>query len=298
LVRRSRRARPAATRRVARARTCIDRAFSALRAERRAAFIPYLTAGDPSLEATADLAETLAGAGADLIEIGVPFSDPLADGPTIQRASERALAAGVTLSAVLAAVSEIRRRIDTPIVLMSYLNPVVRFGLERFAREARGAGADGAILTDLPVEEAGPAVAALDAAGLDLVFLAAPTSGEARLARIAGAARGFVYAITRTGVTGARSELPAEMRRMIAAIRRVTEKPIALGFGISTPEQVREAARLADAVVVGSAIVDLVGRHGADPERMLREVGQFAGALSAPLREPRRGATPVLGAAD
>ncbi len=262
--------------------------MGALRAERRAAFIPFVTAGDPSLGATADLVETLAGAGADLIELGVPFSDPLADGPTIQRAAERALAAGVTLRAILAAIPEMRRRVETPIVLMSYLNPVLRYGLEKFARDARRAGADGAILSDLPVEEAGPALAAFDAAGLDLIFLAAPTSGSARLARIAAASRGFVYCITRTGVTGARAELPAELRGLIASIRAVTEKPVALGFGISTPEQARAAARLADGVVVGSAIVELIARHGADPERMLREVGQFASALAALLREPRR----------
>jgi tryptophan synthase alpha chain len=269
----------------------IGGAFAALRAEGRAAFIPFLTAGDPSLAATVDLAETLAGAGADLIEIGVPFSDPLADGPTIQRASERALAGGATLAAVLDGVAEMRRRIDAPIVLMSYLNPILRYGLPRFAADARRAGADGVILSDLPVEEAGPIRERLDAAGLDLVLLAAPTSGPARLRRIAQAARGFVYVVTRTGVTGARAALPAELRALVAAIRGATRKPIALGFGISTPEQVRAAARLADGVVVGSAIVDRVARFGADPERMLREVGRFAAALAAPLRESARGGT-------
>ena len=258
--------------------------MAAARAGGRAVLIPFITAGDPSLAATADLAEALAGAGADLLEIGVPFSDPLADGPTIQRASERALANGVTLRAILGTLPEVRRRADIPIVLMSYLNPVLRHGLARFAREAREAGADGVILSDLPVEEAAEARAACEAAGLDLVFLAAPTSGRARLARIAEASRGFIYAITRTGVTGAREELPRGVRDLVAAIRAVTSKPVALGFGISTPEQVRAAAQHADGVVVGSAIVDLVGRFGGEPERMLREVGQFTARLAAPLR--------------
>jgi tryptophan synthase alpha chain len=258
--------------------------MAAARAEGRTALVPFVTGGDPSLEATADLAETLAGAGADLIEIGVPFSDPLADGPTIQRASERALAKGTTLRGILEMLPEARRRADVPIVLMSYLNPVLHYGLGRFARDARRAGADGVILSDLPVEEAGEALAACDAAGLDLVLLAAPTSGAARLARIAAASRGFIYAVTRTGVTGTREELPRGVRDLVAAIRAVTSKPVALGFGISTPEQVRAAAAHADGVVVGSAIVDLVGRFGGDPERMLREVGQLAARLAAPLR--------------
>ncbi len=268
--------------------------MAAARSDGRAVLVPFITAGDPSLEATVDLAETLAGAGADLLEIGVPFSDPLADGPTIQRASERALANGATLHAIVEMLPEVRRRANIPIVLMSYLNPVLRYGLVRFARDARRAGADGVILSDLPVEEAGEALAACDAAGLDLVFLAAPTSGAARLARIAASSRGFIYAITRTGVTGTREELPRGVRDLVAAIRAVTSKPVALGFGISTPEQARAAAQHADGVVVGSAIVDLVGRFGAEPERMLREVGQFAARLAAPLRgaAPHPGSLP------
>jgi tryptophan synthase alpha chain len=270
----------------------IDSVFAAARSEGRAVLIPFITAGDPSLDATVDLAETVAGAGAEILEVGVPFSDPIADGPTIQRASERALAGGTTLRGIIGRLPDVARRAGIPIVLMSYLNPVLRYGLGRFARDAKRAGADGVILSDLPVEEAGEALGACGAAGLDLVLLAAPTSGKARLARIADASRGFIYAIARTGVTGAREELPRGARDLVASIRAVTSKPVALGFGISTPSHVRSAAQHADGVVVGSAIVDLVGRFGGEPERMLREVGRFSARLAAALRDPAHTAPP------
>lgn len=262
-----------------------ERTFADLRAARRAAFIPFITAGDPDLDATVELAEVLARAGADIIEIGIPFSDPLADGPTIQRSSERALARGVSLRQVIARLPEIRERAGVPIVLMSYLNPILQLGLVRFAREARAGGADGVIVTDLPVEEAHDVLAACDREALDLIMLAAPTSGAARLEKIARAARGFVYCVTRAGVTGARAQLPADLRALVGAVRSATQKPVAVGFGISSAEHVRAAARFADGVVVGSAIVDRVARLSGERVPMLEEVGRFASELAATLRE-------------
>lgn len=267
------------------ATSALERTFADLRAARRAAFIPYITAGDPDLDGTVELAEVLARAGADIIEIGIPFSDPLADGPTIQRSSERALAHGVSLRQVIERLSEIRERARVPIVLMSYLNPILQLGLARFAREARRGGADGVIVTDLPVEEARDVLAACDREGLDLITLAAPTSGAARLEKIARAARGFVYCVTRAGVTGARTQLPADLRALVGAVRAATQKPVAVGFGISSAEHVRAAARFADGVVVGSAIVDRIGRLGSERAPMLEEIGRFAGELAAALRE-------------
>jgi tryptophan synthase alpha chain len=267
------------------ATSALERTFADLRAARRAAFIPYITAGDPDLDGTVELAEVLARAGADIIEIGIPFSDPLADGPTIQRSSERALAHGVSLRQVIERLPEIRERASVPIVLMSYLNPILQLGLARFARAARGGGADGVIVTDLPVEEARDVLAACDREGLDLITLAAPTSGAARLEKIARAARGFVYCVTRAGVTGARAQLPADLRALVGAVRAATQKPVAVGFGISSAEHVRAAARFADGVVVGSAIVDRIGRLGSERAPMLEEVGRFAGELAAALRK-------------
>jgi tryptophan synthase alpha chain len=193
--------------------------------------------------------------GCDVLELGVPFSDPLADGPVIQRASERALRAGVTLEAVLQLVRRVRRTSALPIVLFSYFNPLLRLGLERLAGEAAAAGVDGVLVTDLPPEEAGEWLRVARAAALDTIFLASPTSPDDRLRRVADASRGFVYAISRTGVTGEQQRLSDDARPLLERLRRLTDEPVALGFGISTPEQVAEAASVADAVVVGSALV-------------------------------------------
>jgi tryptophan synthase alpha chain len=239
----------------------IGERFAKRRAEAKPAFVAFLTAGDPSLDRTVEAAVELDAAGADVLELGVPFSDPLADGPVIQRASERALARGVTLSGVLDAVRRIRARCDLPLLLFSYYNPLLQYGLERLAREARAAGADGALVTDLPPEEAGEWVAAARAADLDTVFLASPTSPPERLRRVAEASRGFVYAISRTGVTGERQALSADARPLVERLRSLTDVPVALGFGLSTPEQVREAAAVADGVVVGSALVRFLEEH-------------------------------------
>jgi tryptophan synthase alpha chain len=225
------------------------------RAEGRAAFIAFLTAGDPSLDGTVEAAVALEAAGVDVLELGVPFSDPLADGPVIQRSSERALARGVTLEAVLDVVRRIRERSALPLLLFSYFNPLLQRGLEGLAGEAAEAGVDGVLVTDLPPEEAGGWIGAARAAALDTVFLAAPTSPPERLRRVAEASRGFVYAISRTGVTGERRALSDEARPLVQRLRELTDVPVALGFGLSTPEQVADAARVADAVVVGSALV-------------------------------------------
>jgi tryptophan synthase alpha chain len=239
----------------------IGERFARRRAEGRPAFVAFLTAGDPSPERTVELAAGLDAAGVDVLELGVPFSDPLADGPVIQRASERALARGVTLAGVLETVHRIRERTELPLLLFSYYNPLLRYGLARLARDARAAGADGALVTDLPPEEAGEWIAAARAEELDTVFLAAPTSPPERLRLVAEASRGFVYAISRTGVTGERRALSADARPLVERLRGLSDVPVALGFGLSTPEQVREAAAVADGVVVGSALVRFLEEH-------------------------------------
>jgi len=241
--------------------TRIGERFAKRRAEGRPAFVAFLTAGDPSLDRTVEAAVELDRAGADVLELGVPFSDPLADGPVIQRASERALARGVTLSGVLDAVRRIRARCDLPLLLFSYYNPLLQYGLPRLAREARAAGVDGVLVTDLPPEEAGEWIAAARGSGLDTVFLASPTSPPERLKRVAEASRGFVYAVSRTGVTGERQALSRDARPLVERLRALTDVPVALGFGLSTPEQVREAAAVADGVVVGSALVRFLEEH-------------------------------------
>jgi tryptophan synthase alpha chain len=241
--------------------TRIGERFLKLRAEGRKGFVAFLTAGDPSLDRTVELALELDAAGADVLELGVPFSDPLADGPVIQRASERALARGVTLERVLDAVRRIRRRSQLPLVLFSYFNPLFRYGLDRLTRTAREAGVDGVLVTDLPPEEAGEWLEPMRAAELDTVFLAAPTSPDERLRRVADASRGFVYAVSRTGVTGERDALSDDARPLVRRLKQLTGEPVALGFGIASPEQVKAAAEVADAVVVGSALVRFLEEH-------------------------------------
>jgi len=218
----------------------------------------YLTAGDPSLDATADLLAAVDRGGADLIELGVPFSDPLADGPVIQRASERALKSGATLARILERLPRWRERIQAPVILFTYYNPVLRYGLDNFARHAAQAGADGALVVDLTPEEANAYVAAMRANRLDTVFLASPTSTDERLARVAGCSSGFLYLISRTGVTGERSSISSAVRPLVERARRFTSLPLAVGFGLSTPDQVREVQSVSDAAVVGSALVHAI----------------------------------------
>lgn len=242
--------------------TRISRLFDRLRQADGKALIGYLTAGDPSPERTPALVAALERGGVDLVELGVPFSDPIADGPVIQRASERALRAGTSLSRVLEAARQIRRASEVPLLLFTYLNPVLRYGLEALARDAAGAGVDGLLLTDLSVEEAGRYVEAMRTRGLDTVFLAAPTSTEERRRLVAEYSTGFVYLVSRTGVTGEREAVAASAAELVAAMRRITQLPLAVGFGISRPEHVSEVGRLADAAVVGSAFVRLIEQHG------------------------------------
>ncbi len=256
----------------------IAEAFKNLRAERRRGFIPFITAGDPDLEATRGLIVELARAGATLIELGVPFSDPVADGPVIQRASERALRNTVGLPDVLAVLADARRETDVPVILFSYFNPMLRLGVERLATEARRAGFDGILATDLIPEESAEFNATLARHGLDQIYLVAPTTSDARLKMIAERASGFVYAVSRAGVTGAREDVSAEAERLVARFRTVSELPVAVGFGISTREQVADVWRYADAVVVGSAIVAEIEKHAGSPDLVSR-VGEFARSL-------------------
>jgi tryptophan synthase alpha chain len=256
----------------------ISDAFMRLRSEGRRGFIPFITAGDPDLETTRALVVALARAGASAIELGVPFSDPVADGPTIQRSSERALRRGVGLSDVLALVSDARRETDVPVVLFGYFNPILQFGVERFADEAARAGADGVLVTDLVPEESADFNAALARRGLDQIFLVAPTTSDARLRSIAARASGFVYAVSRAGVTGARTDLSLEAARLVARVREVSDLPVAVGFGISTAAHVAEVWSYADAAVVGSALVAEIEKHEGRPDLVAR-VGDFARSL-------------------
>ena len=234
-----------------------------MRQQKRSGLVTYVTAGDPDLERTAGVLRALDRGGADVLEVGVPFSDPLADGPVIQRATERALASGTTLSRVLDLVRSIRADIQAPIVIFSYANPVLRLGAERFADRAREAGIDGVLLLDLPIEEAGDFRTMLAAREIDTILLLSPTTTDDRLRRAAALGSGFLYAISRLGVTGAREALADGAQEMVARIRRVSDLPVALGFGISKPDHVREVGRWADAAVVGSALVDVIAREGA-----------------------------------
>src|SRR5580692_9491512 len=240
--------------------TRISKRFAALRESGELGIVAYITAGDPSLHATLRFVLALAAAGADVIELGIPFSDPLAAGPTIQRASERALKSGTTLAQVIDLVREIRKSSEVPIVLFSYYNPVLQMGLEKFASTAASAGADGVLITDLTPEESDDYRRILDAHHLDTIFLGAPTSTDERLAKIAAVSTGFLYLISRTGVTGAKDALPDDLPALLRRARNVTQLPIAVGFGISLPGHVSVLGGLADAAVVGSALVSEIER--------------------------------------
>ena len=257
--------------------------FGRLRAVGERALVVYLTAGDPSLDATRRLVVEAERRGADIVELGVPFSDPLADGPVIQRAAARALAAGATLARVLETVGLLRGEVRIPIVLLTYYNPLLAFGLKAFARTAADAGVDGVIVADLPPEEAEPLAAEAEVVGLDLIHLVAPTSTRQRLRLIAGRSRGFIYVVSLTGVTGERRELPDDLAAQVRALRLVTTKPICIGFGIGRPDQVAAVGRLADGVIVGSAIVRIVEERAASPT-LVEDVGRFIADLKAPLR--------------
>jgi tryptophan synthase alpha chain len=249
--------------------------FERLRRDDLTGLVTYVTAGDPDLERSRDIIRAIGRAGADVMEIGVPFSDPIADGPVIQRASERALAAGSHLGSTLDLVAELRSEIEAPIVLFTYVNPVLRLGLDAFVTRAAAAGVDGVLLLDLPIEEAGSMRQHLDAGGIDQVFLISPTTTDARLTEAARLGRGFLYAISRLGVTGARASVAGSARPLAERIRAATNLPLAVGFGLSRPEHVREVAEFADAAVVGSALVQVIAdaaTSGGDPAA---KAGQF-----------------------
>jgi tryptophan synthase alpha chain len=258
--------------------TRIGKMFENLRRDGRKGLIAYLTAGDPSPARTPELVEALVRGGADLVELGVPFSDPIADGPVIQRAGERALKAGTTLHKVLEIAREIRKRSEVPLLLFTYLNPVVRYGLDRLAKDAAECGIDGCLLTDASVEEAHEYVDAMHKHGLDTVFLAAPTSTERRLKLVAKYSTGFVYLVSRTGVTGEQASLSVSIAPLLRAMRAVTDLPLAVGFGISRPEHVAELAAQVDAVVVGSALVRVIETH-LDSPNLAQELEAFVRQL-------------------
>ncbi len=268
----------------------IAESFAVLRRDHRRGFIPFITAGDPDLKTTLRLIIELAQAGATLIELGVPFTDPMADGPVIQRASERALKHAFGITEILQTVAEARQHTDVPIILFSYFNPLMQFAVteadktsalpafERLAREAKAAGIDGMLVTDLVPEEAGEFASVLRAHELDLIFLVAPTSTDERLRLVSARASGFIYAVSRAGITGAQTEMSVEAERLVSRMRRFSDLPIAVGFGISKPEQVADVWRYADAAVVGSAIVSEIERSR-DGNSAVSRVGEFVREL-------------------
>ena len=263
-------------------RNRIDETFVRLKTQGRSGLIPFLAAGDPSLEVTESLVYEFEARGADLVELGVPFSDPLADGVVNQRAYQRALESGASLPRILESVARIRRRSEIPIVLMSYINPIHRFGLQRFPSAARDVGVDGLIVSDCPPEEMGELQIALEGAGVHPILLIAPTSPPRRISLIGAKGRGYIYYVSLRGVTGPRDRLPDDLAAGIRRVRALTDTPLAVGFGISTPAQARAVSELADAVIVGSAVVATV-EHSLGTPQLAARVGDFVGGLRAAL---------------
>jgi tryptophan synthase alpha chain len=266
--------------------TRIGRQWNQLRKRGEKALIAFIVAGDPDLPKSAAIALALADGGADIIELGVPFSEPIADGPVIQRSGDRALRKGAYLPAILDLVKEIRRKSEVPLVLMSYLNPILRYGFDRFATGARASGVDGVLVTDLSVEEASPYLGVMRQAGLDTIFLAAPTSTQERLRRVAEYSTGFVYAVSRAGTTGAKDTLSSAIGPLLTRMRALTPLPIAAGFGISRPEHLAQLAPLADGVVVGSALVRVIEEHPDNPAPHAAEFTRWL-RTGFPTSEPR-----------
>ena len=267
----------------------LERAFGGLRQRRETGLVTYVTAGDPDLDRSALVLRALDRAGADVLEVGVPFSDPVADGPVIERAAARARAAGGTLSSTLDLVARVRPVVSAPIVIFSYVNPLLAMGEREFTARAAAAGVDGVLVLDLPIEEAGGLQQALRAAGLDMIFLLSPTTTDARVAKAAALASGFLYVISRLGVTGARDTVADGAAGLVARIRSHTTLPIALGFGLSRPEHVRQAGQWADAAVVGSALVSVIEQAGDAPDLVERVEG-FVRSMKAACR-PAAGAS-------
>jgi tryptophan synthase alpha chain len=261
----------------------LDRTFATLRQRGEKALIAYVMAGDPSLQDTEQLVVELEQAGADIIELGVPFSDPIADGPVIQQAAERALRSGTSLRTILPMVARLRARTQIPLVLMAYYNNIHAFGPERFCQEAAQAGVDGLIMPDMPPDEAGPLKGPAAAAGLPLIFLLAPTSTEERRTFVARQSQGFVYYVSLTGITGAKLHNVADVAKNVEKIRKVTRIPVAVGFGVATPEDAAKVAAIADGVIVGSAIVKQIAAHQQRPE-MVKHVAEFVRSLKTAMR--------------
>jgi len=255
----------------------IEKKFREVLRRRGKAFIPYIMAGDPNLERTRALVGILEECGADIIELGVPFSDPLADGPTIQKAAQRALGEGVTLTKVIELVGSLRKSTQIPLVLMTYYNLIFKYGEERFVRDASSAGVDGIIVPDLPPDEAGVLLSSSKNTGFDIVFLVAPTSTEERMKKVARSSRGFVYYVSITGITGSKLSVGPSIESHVAKIRGMSGKPVAVGFGISTPQEAAEIARFADGVIVGSAIVKRVGDADEDLKKYLLSLRKAIG---------------------
>ncbi|MEP6934721.1 MAG: tryptophan synthase subunit alpha [Nitrospirota bacterium] len=266
----------------------LDRVFAQLKNRGEKALIAYVMAGDPSLQGTEQLVVELERAGADIIELGVPFSDPIADGPVIQQAAERALRSGTSLRTILSMVASLRTRTQIPLVLMAYYNSVYAFGPERFCREAAQAGIDGLIMPDMPPDEAGPLKGPAAAAGLPLIFLLAPTSTAERRTFVARQSQGFIYYVSLTGITGAKLLNLADVRKNVEKIRKVTRVPVAVGFGVATPEDAANVAAIADGVIVGSAIVKQIAAYREKPE-MVKHVAEFVRSLKTAMRaaQPR-----------
>jgi tryptophan synthase alpha chain len=254
----------------------IDTFFDLAQSSKRKALIAYLTVGYPTTEATLEIAQALVDGGCNMIELGIPFSDPLADGATIQRASQRALESGITPIKCLEVAAELRKRVDIPLLFMGYYNPMLHYGLDKFCAASRKAGIDGFIIPDLPPDEGGEAEIVMKKHGLDLVYLVAPTSDtDKRLRFVAGRANGFIYVVSLKGVTGARTAVSNDIEEFISRVRKVTDKPLCVGFGISTPEQAQRVARLADGVIIGSRILDIIEkskRPAADVKAFIKEV--------------------------
>jgi tryptophan synthase alpha chain len=260
----------------------IETTFAALKQRSETALIPFVTAGDPNLNVTAEIILTLVEAGADLIELGVPFSDPMADGPTIQASSERALASGTTLSGVLQLVSEVRKKSEVPLILMGYYNPIFCYGAERFALDAAAAGVDGLLLVDLPPEEITEISTVMHEAGIALITLLAPTTPPERMQRLAAAAEGYLYYVSMTGVTGVQKISPEDIRVAVEELKGMTTIPVGVGFGISTAEEAQAVGAFADGVIVGSALVKIIAENGNSAE-LLPKVAKFVRELKGGL---------------
>ena len=257
----------------------IDRKFRELRSRKKKAFIAYVTAGYPDLATTAKIVPALERSGVDIIELGIPFSDPIADGPTIQAASQRALENKVTMKKVFAMVAKLRRETEMPIVFMTYFNPVLRYGLKDFFRSCRSCGVDGVIVPDLPCEEAKELIKTGRAAGVATIFLVAPTSTRQRIGKIVANSKGFIYYVSLTGVTGARAKLPEDILSKLKVIKSMTKKPVAVGFGVSNAVQAKRLAKIADGVIVGSAIVRIIGENKSVVPRVSRFAAKLARAI-------------------